>query len=174
MVGEKNPMWKKEFSEEHKQRISKANTGEGNGMWGRKHSATTKDKIRKKRLGKKLSAKTKAKLSRRLRGKGNPRWKNGLTEIGSRIRNSYKYKEWRQAIFVRDNFTCQKCGKHGGDLEVHHIKPFRDLLKEVKEHLPLFDLYDGALLYSPLWEKENGMTLCKKKCHKRYIEKREV
>lgn len=43
-----------------------------------------------------------------------------------RIRNSGEYKEWRDAVFARDNFTCQHCKKQGGKLNAHHIKPFKD------------------------------------------------
>jgi 5-methylcytosine-specific restriction endonuclease McrA len=36
------------------------------------------------------------------------------------------YKSWRYAVFSRDKFTCQKCGKKlpADELEAHHIKPF--------------------------------------------------
>lgn len=33
------------------------------------------------------------------------------------------YKEWRDEVLQRDNFTCQMCGKKGGRMEVHHIRP---------------------------------------------------
>jgi hypothetical protein len=39
---------------------------------------------------------------------------------------SLSYKSWRYAVFSRDKFTCQKCGKQlpADKLEAHHIKPF--------------------------------------------------
>jgi 5-methylcytosine-specific restriction endonuclease McrA len=37
-------------------------------------------------------------------------------------RNSNQWKIIRLAVLKRDNFTCQKCGKKGGYLEVHHLK----------------------------------------------------
>nr|WP_246593661.1 HNH endonuclease [Evansella tamaricis] len=61
-------------------------------------------------------------------------------------RKNPKYKEWRNSVFVRDDYTCQKCGKRGGDLNAHHIKPF-------STHINL------------RFEVSNGLTLCSK-CHK--------
>ena len=52
---------------------------------------------------------------------------------------------WSRSVFAKDNFTCLKCGKRGGELHAHHIYPyarFPDLRLEV----------------------ENGATLCKP-CH---------
>jgi hypothetical protein len=91
-------------------------------------------------------------------------WKGGVTSIKEKIRDSLKYQEWRMNCFIRDNFTCQNCGKKCGYLEVHHIKSFSKLLDEVKKYLPLFDLYEGAIFYTPLWDIDNGVTLCNN-CH---------
>jgi hypothetical protein len=67
--------------------------------------------------------------------------------INGKSRNYPEYKEWRTKVFERDNFTCVMCGKVGGQLEAHHIKPYVD-------HLELrVDL-------------DNGITLCKDPCHK--------
>lgn len=60
-------------------------------------------------------------------------------------RSSSAYKLWRSTVFERDDYTCQKCGKHGGDLQAHHIENFRDNLN---------------LRY----DINNGVTLCKQ-CH---------
>jgi 5-methylcytosine-specific restriction endonuclease McrA len=38
----------------------------------------------------------------------------------STSRNSNQWKLIRQAVLRRDHYTCQKCGKNGGYLEVHH------------------------------------------------------
>ena len=72
-------------------------------------------------------------------------WK-GFTASGLKhLRKSAKWREWRKSVFERDNYTCQWCEKRGVYLEPHHIKrvcDFPDLI----------------------FEKENGLTLCKN-CH---------
>lgn len=80
-------------------------------------------------------------------GLKNPSWKNGVSKENHRIRQSKAFKEWRAAVFERDNYTCTECGIRGGYLEPDHIKPFA-YFKELR-----FDL-------------NNGRTLCKP-CHKK-------
>lgn len=80
-------------------------------------------------------------------GENHPLWKGGLTELSLRIRHSARYREWRESIFKRDNYTCQGCGKIGGNLNADHLKPF-SLYPELR-----FDL-------------SNGRTLCIE-CHKK-------
>ena len=56
-------------------------------------------------------------------------------------------RDWRTAVFERDDYTCQACGVRGGRLQAHHIKPYR-------EHTDLRH------------ELSNGQTLCVE-CHKK-------
>ena len=79
-------------------------------------------------------------------GSNHPRWKGGTTTERSRMMSRYEYRQWRSAVFQRDNFTCQRCGVGGGCFVMaHHMKPwseFPDLRYDIN----------------------NGITLCKA-CH---------
>lgn len=79
-------------------------------------------------------------------GENHWNWKGGITPKSKKERNSKEYKAWRAAVFKRDNYTCQICGKRGVKLNAHHKKRW-------SEH--------PELRYSV----ENGMTLCER-CHK--------
>ncbi len=57
-------------------------------------------------------------------GPNNPNWKGGIKTEHQRTRNHKSYKEWRTAVYKRDNYTCQDCGQIGGHLHAHHIKDF--------------------------------------------------
>jgi 5-methylcytosine-specific restriction endonuclease McrA len=68
-------------------------------------------------------------------------------EGGKREAGTLSYKKWRNAVFSRDHYTCQKCHKRflPEALEAHHIKPF-SAAPELQ-----FDV-------------NNGLTLCHE-CH---------
>ncbi len=47
------------------------------------------------------------------------------------------------------------------------IKQLKNLtIEEIKEYLPLLELFEAAMTYTPLWDISNGKTLCEK-CHKK-------
>lgn len=79
-------------------------------------------------------------------GELSPKWEGGKTAKSKVLRTRAEYREWRLAVFKRDNFTCQKCGKRTRDLEAHHIK-------ESCNHPEL------------IYDVNNGITLCHA-CHK--------
>ena len=72
-------------------------------------------------------------------------WKGGITPVNEKVRKSHGYRLWREAVYKRDNFTCQDCKIRGGELHAHHIKPF-SLFPELRLAI------------------DNGVTLCKL-CH---------
>ena len=70
----------------------------------------------------------------------------GLTPENIRIRRSVEFRLWRESVFARDGWACQRCGVKGGELHPHHIKNFA-------EYVELRFAID------------NGTTFCKS-CHK--------
>lgn len=53
-------------------------------------------------------------------------WKGGITPVNKKARNSPEFKLWREAVYKRDDYTCQKYGIKGGGLHPHHIKNFTE------------------------------------------------
>ena len=95
--------------------------------------------------GQRRSVKTEFKKGEKI-GSVHPNWKGGVTSENEKFRKTPVYKIWRDAVFGRDYYTCQKCGEKGGYLHAHHIKPF-------------------ALFPESRLDITNGKTLCKK-CHR--------
>jgi 5-methylcytosine-specific restriction endonuclease McrA len=131
---------------------------------GKHHSKETKAKIgaanRVSKLRKPCSEETKVRISvaRKLLYDA----KGRKTPLRLAIRQSLSYRQWKYAVFTRDNFTCQDCGRRGGDLEAHHIKAFATICNENK-----VETLDEALACVELWNDWNGRTLCTT-CHKKY------
>jgi 5-methylcytosine-specific restriction endonuclease McrA len=71
-----------------------------------------------------------------------------------------EYRLWREGVFQKDNFTCQKCGVVGVSFQAHHKNiSFSDLLKKYK----ILTL-EQAITCKELWDISIGETLCKH-CH---------
>ena len=163
MTPELNKIYR--HSEETKRKISIACIGRGLGkkrpehskwmtenfkspMTGRKHSETTKNKMSVSHIGKEQDISWRKKRGLAISGEKHWNWKGGPKvprEVKRYIRKSLEYREWRKAVFSRDNYTCQKCGAVGVYLEAHHIKRFCDF-PELR------------------FEPSNGETLCRQ-CH---------
>lgn len=80
---------------------------------GSKHTKEAKEKNRIAHLGKITMS-----------GKNHYNWKGGITPLRKKLYFSKEYKLWRIAVFTRDDYTCQNCGKIGGELNADHIKPW--------------------------------------------------
>ena len=74
-------------------------------------------------------------------GKGHLRTSERVKDQGR-----LEYRLWREAVFKRDNWTCQSCQHRGSELHADHIKPY-------SKHPEL------------RYEVSNGRTLCAP-CHR--------
>lgn len=145
MQGENNPMYgkykekhhlyKKPRSEETKEKLREANKGKFCGdkspNFGKHLSEETKIKISKSHKGKKLSEETKEKLRKNAkRGKESPFYNPEISDKERKIKRKYpEYNDFKKEVFERDNYTCQCCGKRGGELNAHHIYGYKEYPK---------------------------------------------
>ena len=146
---------------------------------GRKHTPETREKMRLAKLknptkywkgkerpkteewrkkislankGRKHSIESRIKMSKNVpRGSNHHWWKGGIADKNEVERRTLEYKLWREAVFARDNWTCQECGHQNKkgirkNLNAHHIKSFSKH-KELRTSI------------------ENGITLCED-CHR--------
>ena len=175
-------------SEGTKRKISEALKGEKNYNFGKPCSEERKRKMREKQLGiprwtkedkkrmseqrkgnqyakgkhHKLSLETRKKQSECKKGEKSYLWKGGISPINKRIRQGIEFRNWREAVYKRDNYTCQKYGLRGQKgvgkrivLHPHHIQNFADF-PELR------------------FEISNGITLSEKahkEFHKKYGKK---
>ena len=72
--------------------------------------------------GKTHTKETRQKMSEAQSGEKHASWKGGISPERNRIMQLIEYKEWRKAIYERDNYICQKCDQKGGNLNAHHIE----------------------------------------------------
>lgn len=158
----------KKLSEETKRKISEKRMGFVFSEETRKRMATSakkamtperRKKISDKLKGRKLSQETIEKLRKIRSGINSHFWRGGVTKLNAIIRNSYEAKIWRNAVFARDSYTCQKCGQIGGRLNADHIKPFALILYENN-----IKTFVDAVKCNSLWQLSNGRTLCYQ-CH---------
>lgn len=108
-------------------------------------SQETKEKIRQKAIGRKIPLEVRKRMGSP--GSKNSGWIDGRTPENKRQRRTVEYKLWRKAVYERDNYTCQECGKRGGETHADHIKPFA-LFPELRTSIA------------------NGRTLCVP-CHRK-------
>ena len=89
-----------------------------------------------------------AKRNTNRHGELNPNWRGGKTVGRAKLMAQQEYKDWRKAVYERDNYTCVECGVPGSgkNLNADHIKPY-------------------ALYPELVHEVSNGRTLCID-CHK--------
>lgn len=141
------------MTEDHKRKIGLANSI---ALRGRKRTEAEKEAVRKGLKaaydngtrfkywkGKHFSEEHRLKILRF--GDKAPNWRGGKMSESKKIRNSLKYKLWREEILRRDVWGCQMPGCRTVDelLEVNHIKRFVDF-PELR-----FDISNGITLCNP-------------------------
>lgn len=98
-----------------------------------------------------MREKSREKAYKNLSGKkeNHPRWNKKLTDDDRKYRrnNTWLLKKWAESVYLRDSYTCIKCGSPD-KIQAHHLYSF----SRVKERQ--FDI-------------SNGVSLCKK-CHREF------
>lgn len=100
---------------------------------------------------------------------GHHNWKGGVSSLRSLVHLLLK-PLWVDPIFKRDQYTCRFCRKTGGNLNAHHIYPYRKIRDRIIKSNPKINLrtFDGrkkmALLVVEAHELQYGITLCEP-CH---------
>jgi 5-methylcytosine-specific restriction endonuclease McrA len=101
---------------------NKGKTGYHTSLLGKEFSLTHREKLSLARFGKEPWNKGKECW---YRGEKHPNWKGGRYKTERRaLMAKIEYRKWRKAVFERDNFTCQICGRRSVNLEAHHIIPY--------------------------------------------------
>ena len=111
------------------------------------YGESTLELMRKAKIGIRPSISTRKKMSKAHSGDKCNFWMGGINKEHDKIRKCIEYRLWRESVFSRDNFTCQRCGIRGTTLHAHHIKSFSK-----------YPTLRVAL--------DNGITLCVE-CHKK-------
>lgn len=101
-------------------------------------------------------------------GASHPLWNGGKTPLMAQIRHCFESRQWKSDVFKRDDFTCQLCGKRGGELNADH---FPKMFCEIIE-LNKVKTFEDAVKCSELWDINNGRTLCVP-CHKEFGKKKQ-
>jgi|TARA_Y100000310_G_scaffold312222_1_gene359313 5-methylcytosine-specific restriction endonuclease McrA len=113
---------------------------------GKTGKYTRTEETKRKMRARKHPEEIKRKISSSLKGNRSPLWRGGKTEEHTLIRQGIETRLWRESVFSRDSWECQRCGQWGGKLNAHHIKNFSQW-PELRFAI------------------DNGITLCKD-CHR--------
>lgn len=160
------------WTPEKRKLISEKYSGKSNPFYGKKHKRETIEKLRNINTGKTLKKETiekiiktlfgntrargnkykltdaqKKRLAEAKRGIRNPAWRGGITPINHKIRSSKEYRNWRNSVLMRDNYTCQLCCSRDLELHVDHIKRFAEHKEE------RFNISNGRTLCAPCHRK---------------------
>lgn len=130
-------------------------------IWRKKISKNSKKQLLNKPINFWLNKKRPDMVGNKFQKLGKANWKGGITPLMELIRHSYKNRQWISDVFTRDNYTCQNCGKYGGNINADH---FPKMFKEIFYENKIVSL-EQALNCEEFCNINNGRTLCEK-CHK--------
>lgn len=115
---------------------------------GKVMSLDYRERCHRAQQGKKMSIEARRRISESKKGEKSPLWKGGVSGNNLLEREGVEFRLWREAIFTRDAWCCQKCGRKGVTLHPHHIESFASCL-ELR------------------FAVDNGITLCRE-CHQEF------
>lgn len=153
-TGVNNPFYGRRHSDETKLLISEAQMGDNN-YWrksGRTNHAAI-EAMNEKRTGIDRTEEERIKISCTLRNISIDEFDGFVSGERKIFVASAAYIKWRTSVFERDDYTCQECRHRGGQLNVHHLLPYKDYPDEQ------FSL-----------NMMNGITLCRT-CHEKTFNK---
>ena len=94
-------------------------------------------------------------LSCSRKGERNPSWDSAITDEERKKRRKWEcsneIKEWRDSVFKRENYTCEKCGVRGDRMNAHHKNGYKWCVAQRTN-------------------VDNGACLCER-CHKKFHSK---
>lgn len=103
-------------------------------------------------------------LTGRFVGENNPNYKGYTNE--KRVARGI-FKTISKRVMRKEDYICEVCGKRGGDLEVHHIKPFIVIMNEFFENVydgNINNIYEQLIKYPDFMDESNLVVLCHD-CH---------
>lgn len=96
---------------------------------GKKLTDSHRYKLSLSHMGHKISEDTKEKMRKSAKSGSDSRfWKGGITPMNKTERTKFRLHLQSQ-VLRRDNFTCQLCGKRGGNLQVDHIQSWSEYVE---------------------------------------------
>jgi 5-methylcytosine-specific restriction endonuclease McrA len=128
-------------------------SGIGHGF-NRKHTEESKIKMSLSKLGKPSKLKGIPQINKR--GENAAHWKGGKLRRTAVYRSRIEWKIWREKVFIRDSWTCQKCGARCVALHPHHLVAVKELVGKNDDMI---------------FNVSNGLTLCVP-CHREVHRKR--
>lgn len=140
-------------TEETKKILSDANKGNRRAL-GYHHTDEAKRKISETHKGRTKLEASKIKQGAAIR---TPEWRRNISlgklkgaapKSGMSVlfRHRAEWAKWREAVFSRDNYTCQACAARGGEGKRIYLEP---------HHLKRLSEYPGLV-----YDIDNGLTLC--------------